>query len=91
MLVGMTAQADSNVCPHCGSDQSTKRVTRFTALRGEEGLLDDLPDRSKLGDMDDPQAMRRWAREVGKEMGEDLGGEFEEYLDAAEGESIADE
>jgi putative FmdB family regulatory protein len=89
VLVGMTADADSNACPHCGSEQSTKRVTRFAALRGDDALLEDLTDPSGLGDMDDPKTMRRWAKEMGREMGEGLGDDFEEYLDAAEDEDSA--
>jgi putative FmdB family regulatory protein len=92
VLVGMTAQADTNVCPHCGGEQATKRVTRFARGRSEDDLLDDMADMDKIGDMDDPKAMRRWAKEMGKEMGEDLGDDFDEYMDAAEsGEDIEDE
>ncbi len=84
VLVGMTAQADADVCPHCGHDRATKRVTRFARGRSDDDLMDDLADPDKLGDMDDPKAMRRWAKEMGKEMGEDLGDDFDEYLEAAE-------
>ncbi len=84
VLVGMTASADTDVCPHCGSEQATKRVTRFARLRSDDELSDALADPSQLGDMDDPKAMRRWAKEMGKEMGEDLGDDFDEYMDAAE-------
>ena len=64
VLVGMTAGGDSNVCPHCGHDQATKRVTRFARGRSDDDLMDDLADPDK--------------------MGEDLGDDFDEYLDAAE-------
>lgn len=84
VLVGMTAQADADVCPHCGSEQATKRVSRFARGRSEDDLMDDMADIDKIGDMDDPKAMRRWAKELGKEMGEDLGDDFDEYMDAAE-------
>lgn len=84
VLVGMTAGGDTNLCPHCGSDQATRRVTRFARGRSDEAVMESLADPSQLGDMDDPKAMRRWAKEMGKEMGEDLGDDFDEYLDAAE-------
>lgn len=84
VLVGMTAGGDSDLCPHCGSAQAVKRVTRFARGRGDDALMDDLADPDKIGDMDDPQAMRRWAKEMGREMGEDLGDDFDEYMDAAE-------
>lgn len=91
VLVGMTAQADADVCPHCGSAQATKRVSRFARGRSENDLLDDMADMDKIGDMDDPKAMRRWAKEMGKEMGEDLGDDFDEYMDAAESGEDGDE
>ena len=91
VLVGMTAAADSNLCPHCGSDHAVKRVTRFAKGRTDDALLDDLADPSSIGDMDDPKAMRRWAKEMGKEMGEDLGDDFDEYMDAAESGEAEDE
>jgi putative FmdB family regulatory protein len=80
VLVGMTAQRDSDACPHCGSAQATKKVTRFAQGR-TEGALD---DHEPPGDIDDPRAMRRWAKEMGQEMGEDLGDDFDEYMDSAE-------
>lgn len=84
MLVGVTAEADSALCPHCGADRAVRRVTRFGRLRAEDDVLDDLADPDSLGDVDDPKTMRRWAREVGSVMGEDLGDEFDEYIDSAE-------
>lgn len=84
VLVGMTAQQDTNTCPHCGCEQATKRITRFAKGRTEDALLDDLSSPDQYGDTDDPKAMRRWAKEMGKEMGEDLGDDFDEYLDASE-------
>ncbi len=84
VLVGMTAQADGEKCPHCGHEQATKRVSRFAKGRTEDDLLGSLSEPDNMGDMDDPKAMRRWAQEMGKEMGEDLGDDFDEYLEASE-------
>ncbi len=90
VLVGMTAQSDVQVCPHCGYDKATKRITRFARGRSDDALMDDLADPDKMGDLDDPKAMRRWAKEMGREMGEDLGDDFDEYLDAAEDDADGD-
>ena len=84
VLVGMTAAADTDMCPHCGGEQATKRVTRFARGRNEDDLMSELSDPDRMGDADDPQAMRRWAKDMGSELGEDLGDDFEEYMDAAE-------
>ena len=83
VLVGVTAEADSGLCPNCGSNRSTRRVSRFGRLRGDDDVLDELADPDRLGDPDDPSTMRRWANEVGDVMGEDLGADFDEYLDSA--------
>lgn len=84
VLVGMTAQLDTETCPHCGFAQATKRVSRFAKGRTEDDLLDSMSDPEQMGDMDDPHAMRRWAKEMSKEMGEELGDDFDEYLEASE-------
>jgi putative FmdB family regulatory protein len=84
VLVGMTAAADSDRCPHCGSARATKRVTRFARGRSDDAALEDLADPGRVGDLDDPRAMRRWAKDLGGELGEDMGDEFDEYLEAVE-------
>jgi putative FmdB family regulatory protein len=86
VLVGMTAQSDTNICPHCGHDQATKRVTRFARGKSDGELIDSLSDPDTMGDLDDPSTMRRWAKEASKTVGEDLGSDFDEYIDAAEGD-----
>jgi len=84
VLVGMTAVQDSDACPHCGSSQATKRVTRFARGKSDDALLEDFSGEGALPDMDDPRAMRRWSKEMGQAMGEDLGDDFDEYMDSAE-------
>jgi putative FmdB family regulatory protein len=84
VLIGMTAVQDDRTCPHCGSDQATKRVTRFVRGKSDEALADDLADTDSLPDMDDPRAMRHWAKEMSRQTGEDLGDDFDEYMESAE-------
>ena len=50
-------------------------------MRSKESSLEDLADPSKLGDMDDPKAMARWAKEMGKSMADETGEEFPEDFD----------
>ena len=84
-LVGMVAGSEPPTCDRCGSTDAARReVSRFSRLRGSEETLDALADPAQLGDMDDPSTMRKWVREVGSEIGEGLGDEFEEYIDSAE-------
>jgi hypothetical protein len=48
--------------------------------------LDDLADPSSLAGLDesDPKSMARWMRKMSREMGEDLGPEFDEVVDRLE-------
>ena len=60
-------------CPHCGSANVRRRLTRVRVLRADdsraESLTDDLPDLDGLED--DPRALGRAMRKMGKDMGED--------------------
>jgi hypothetical protein len=55
-------------------------------IRSEESRLDDLADPSGFPDLDenDPKSLGRWMRkmraEIGDEVGEDLGPEFDEVV-----------
>jgi hypothetical protein len=50
-------------------------------VRSKESSLENLADPSKLGDMDDPKAMARWAKEMGKSMAEETGEELPDDFD----------
>ena len=52
----------------------------------EDSRLEDLADPSSLAGLDenDPKSMARWMRKSGREMGEDLGPEFDEVVDRLE-------
>jgi putative FmdB family regulatory protein len=77
-------------CEHCGSRSAERLLSRFAMPKSEEARMQALSDPSRLGDIDesDPKSVGRWMNKVGKEMGEELGGEdFEEMMaDAACGE-----
>jgi putative FmdB family regulatory protein len=74
------------VCEHCGGRNLARLMSRFAMVRSDEARLDDLGDPSGLGGVDenDPKSMARWMREMGKELGEDAGDEFEEMVDEME-------
>lgn len=73
-------------CPHCGSSHVRRRLTRVRVLRSEDSradsLMDDLPDLDGLED--DPRALGRAMRRMGRELGEDLPPEFDEVVDRLE-------
>ena len=79
-LVGVVANnSEPTVCPHCGSADVVRIVSRFARLRSEDDMMEQMLDPSKLGDIDDPKNLARVAKEMGKEMGED----FSDEIDAA--------
>ena len=73
-------------CPHCGSEDVTRLVSRVRIVRSEDSRMEDLTDPAQFGDLDenDPKSMARWMRKMGDEMGEDLGPEFGEVVDRLE-------
>lgn len=50
-------------------------------MRSKESSLEDLADPSKLGDLEDPKAMARWAKEMGKSVADETGEELPENFD----------
>lgn len=77
-------------CPHCGSEELQRLISRVAVSKSEESRMDTLMDDSALAGLDeeDPQALGRFMRKMSNEMGEDMGDEFEEVVDRLEkGES----
>jgi len=72
-------------CPHCGSARVQRRIGRIRVARTEESRLESLADPANLADLEkDPRAMGRMMRQMSAEMGEDLGGEFDEVVERLE-------
>ncbi len=86
LLVGMTAEGASQACPRCGSARIRKLISRFTVARSEDDVLDSLSDPMNIGDPDDPKAMADWMKRVSREMGEDLGDDFDQLVEEAAAE-----
>jgi len=80
------------VCPHCGRAELRRRVSRVAIARSESSRLDSLMDDRALAglDEDDPRAMGQMMRRMSDELGEDMGGDFDEVVGRLEsGESPA--
>lgn len=86
-LVGVVADAKKPACPSCASEDLTRLMSRVSSLRSEDDMLDDLADIDRVGDLEDPKRLKKWVREMGKTMDEDMGDELEQMLEeeAAEG------
>ena len=80
----MTADSSEPACPKCGSRDLDRLVSRFSRLRGEDEVLDDLEDSALSTDPNDPGSVRRWMREMGRQLDEEDGAEFEEFMDETE-------
>src|SRR6266511_41289 len=80
-------------CQHCDSEQVARLAPRVAQLVGEDARLDRLSDPSSLGDVDenDPASVARWAKRLGREMGEDLGDEFDGAMDELAAGGMSDE
>lgn len=73
------------VCPHCQSQNVRRRIPRVRVAKSEESRLESLADPSALAGLeDDPQALGRMMRRMGRELGEDLPPEFDEVVDRLE-------
>jgi putative FmdB family regulatory protein len=83
-------------CPHCKSGNVRRRVPRVRVAKSEEGRMEslagDFSDPSALAGLEnDPQAMGRMMRKMGRELGEDLPAEFNEVVDRLEKGQSPDE
>jgi HAMP domain-containing protein len=77
------------ICTHCGSANIQRRLSRIRIAKSEDSRMEDLAgnfdDPSALtGLEEDPQALGRMMRKMSREMGEDLGPEFDEVVDRLE-------
>ena len=77
-------------CPQCNGHNLQRLISHVAVLHSEESHLENLADPSSFGDVDenDPKSVARWMRKMSREMGEDLGDEFDEVVSRLEaGES----
>ena len=76
-------------CPECKSRRVRRRVPRVRVAKSDESraesLAGDFSDPSALAGLEDnPQALGRMMRKMGKEMGEEMPPEFGEVVDRLE-------
>ena len=72
-------------CPHCQSDQVTRKIGRVRVARSTADRLQNLSDPGSLeGLEEDPKALGKMMRQMSSEMGEDLGPEFHEVVNRLE-------
>ena len=73
-------------CPRCGGTHLKRLISKVAFVRSEESRLENLADPGSLAGLDenDPKSIARWMRKMSSEIGEDLGGEFDEVVDRLE-------
>jgi putative FmdB family regulatory protein len=76
-------------CSHCRSENVRRRVPRVRVAKSEDSRMDDLAgdfsDPAALAGLEnDPQAMGRMMRKMGRELGEEMPPEFDEVVDRLE-------
>ena len=68
-------------CPQCHSKNVIRRIGKIRVARSEEASLEDLADPAKLAGLEnDPKAMGHLMRKMSRELGEDMGPEFNELV-----------
>lgn len=72
-------------CVNCGSENVRRRLTRVRVAKSEESRMESLMDESALEGLEnDPKALGRMMRKMGKEMGEDVPPELADVADRLE-------
>ncbi|NWG33835.1 MAG: zinc ribbon domain-containing protein [Chloroflexi bacterium] len=73
-------------CTLCGSKNIRRRMTKVRIAKSEESRMEAMADDFSGFDglEDDPRAMGKMMRKLGREMGEELPPEFDEVVDRLE-------
>lgn len=83
------SQIQKPECPHCGSVELRRLVSRVAVHRGSMSFED--PSFVESFDESDPRALGRLARTMGEESGEELPGEYEDMVRDLESGKIPDD
>ena len=69
-------------CPQCSGAKLQRLISGVRVLRSEDSRIESLADPSSLGDLDenDPRSVGKFMRRMSREMGEDMGPEFDEMV-----------
>ena len=79
-------------CPRCQTPAVHRIMSRVTQLRGEGAQVARLAEDPSFAGIDehDPRAVARWAKELGRTIGEDAGPDWDEMVDEMIDEERAD-
>jgi hypothetical protein len=73
----MSTDSFQPVCKYCKGENLEQLFSRFAMPKSEESRMESLADPSSFSGLDenDPSSVARWMKKMGKELGEDFGGE----------------
>ena len=72
-------------CPACGQSQLKRIIKPVRVTRSDGDHLESMADPAQLAGLDDdPQTLGRMMRKMSRELGEDMGAEFDEVVDRLE-------
>lgn len=82
-LVLVRSRVGEVACAHCGGADLERLWSRFATPRSDEARLDRLADDTALSGLDenDPRSAMELMKRMGREMGEDVDGDFEAAME----------
>jgi putative FmdB family regulatory protein len=80
-------------CKFCRSENVEQLFSRFAMPKSEEQRLESMADPASLAGLDenDPAAVARWVKKMGREMGEDMGEDIDQIAEEAAADAAAGE
>jgi putative FmdB family regulatory protein len=80
-LYGVGRDSRDPACPACQGKDLRRLISRIARVRSEEAMLEDLADPTKIGDVEDPRSLAKWAKQMGSALGEEAGEDFDAAVD----------
>jgi len=85
-LVGVTMSKPVIRCSYCESEDLQRLISRVRHVLGEDERMEKMLDPTSLSGIDenDPRSIARWARKMGKGLGDEMGEDFDSLVDEME-------
>jgi putative FmdB family regulatory protein len=80
-LYGVSRDSRDPACPACRGKDLARLISRVARVRSEEAMLEDLADPTKIGDVEDPRSLAKWAKQMGSALGDEGGEDFGAVVD----------
>ena len=80
-LYGVSRDSRDPACPACQGKDLARLISRVARVRSEEAMLENLADPSRIGDVEDPRSLAKWAKQMGSALGDEAGEDFGDVVD----------